>query len=1073
MEPSRRESSVIPVSSVILLAAAIGGVLWYQSPLKSSRPSGIGVEKIPTPTEALVQARLWEDPFEAVTVHIHQHAKSTTGTVKEGLKTHHDIAAIKAAIDGLQKEKSGEVTVLLAMADGSPYVDDKEARIRDRYAVVSALGVACFVPEDEEHIRYFEWTPSDQHTPMIVPFEWYTGQKLRRCSAGKARDDLAKNKVVILWLKEDELGPNPLQRLKALTLRLADNKAQQSLRFKLLGPRVSTTLRAMLEDALTHPVKGPKDQWPIHPQHVEDHLIQLYSPWATTMPKLLMRDVQSNLLPTPRNEHRLGDWYTEAFHNVFKQAGVKIEHHIESDEELAETLIGELERREVEIGSQNARVAWISEWDTYYGRALPLEFTAAALCTAHVDSRAAKIRSKQTKDCISQALDNLIDDPPSKPPWQQFSYLRGLDGESSSADKSLGEKEDRNGKSAKKKDERTKRTDIALLERPEGQSQLDYVRRLADRIETVAQAEHRENGREFKAIGVLGSDAYDKLLILQALRQRFPKAIFFTTDLDERLTHSNQYEWTRNLIIASHFGLQLREDIQQDIPPFRDSYQTSAFLSVLRALGHITYRNPADPSCLKASSRRQCLYAVPSSDIAFSAYIAPRIYEVGRRGPVDLSIDQVDPRDKANMGAHPPRPLLMPAGIRNKSGMFHLGFAKAILLVVGIFVVLLYVTNRDLTRFVRQHPIFCGMAAVGGILAYFFAYPLLRDQVFLDDDWRGEPFTLFDGVSIWPTEALRVVVVMFCLTFLVKAWFGLKENDEELAEQFHLPALGMNQIGSRSLLWRWMNDPPAPASPLDARVLWSQYVNAGRIRFRVGRILLLTLPFVALTFVLMLIFGFPFTPCRGPVSCNTDAWLVFLSVVFLTVTVFFVFDTARLCKRFIEKLMGSSLVWPRPLLQQYAVELDIAPYALLHDWLAIRLIAQRTKLIGTFVYYPFIALFLMVVSRNRYFDNWDFPISLIITWALHCAFVIISAAMLIAVAEKARQAAIANLNKRLVAVTGSGKVAQHRAEQIRLMIEEIRSIREGAFANILQQPILSSILLGVLGWLQYFFVTGG
>ena len=36
---------------------------------------------------------------------------------------------------------------------------------------------------------------------------------------------------------------------------------------------------------------------------------------------------------------------------------------------------------------------------------------------------------------------------------------------------------------------------------------------------------------------MLGSDVYDKLLILQALRPAFPRAVFFTTDLNARLAY--------------------------------------------------------------------------------------------------------------------------------------------------------------------------------------------------------------------------------------------------------------------------------------------------------------------------------------------------------------------------------------------------------------------------------------------------------------------------------------------------------------------------------------------------------
>ena len=85
-----------------------------------------------------------------------------------------------------------------------------------------------------------------------------------------------------------------------------------------------------------------------------------------------------------------------------------------------------------------------------------------------------------------------------------------------------------------------------LKERPEGTSQLDYVRALATRIQ--------DEGEGAKAIGILGSDPYDALLILKALRPAFPYAIFFTVDLDARHLHASEYKWTRNMVIASPFA---------------------------------------------------------------------------------------------------------------------------------------------------------------------------------------------------------------------------------------------------------------------------------------------------------------------------------------------------------------------------------------------------------------------------------------------------------------------------------------------------------------------------------------
>ena len=63
--------------------------------------------------------------------------------------------------------------------------------------------------------------------------------------------------------------------------------------------------------------------------------------------------------------------------------------------------------------------------------------------------------------------------------------------------------------------------------------QFDYLLRLAHALGTQ-DARLREHGHAIRAVGVIGNDPYDKLLVLQALRPQFPDAVFFTNDLDAR-----------------------------------------------------------------------------------------------------------------------------------------------------------------------------------------------------------------------------------------------------------------------------------------------------------------------------------------------------------------------------------------------------------------------------------------------------------------------------------------------------------------------------------------------------------
>jgi hypothetical protein len=180
--------------------------------------------------------------------------------------------------------------------------------------------------------------------------------------------------------------------------------------------------------------------------------------------------------------------------------------------------------------------------------------------------------------------------------------LRGIDGAIADV------KQDTSGKADDQKGRKDKEN-IYNYERPEGSSQLDYVRRLSQKLHKV---EEKKDIR-FKAIGILGSDVYDKLLLLQALRKQFSHALFFTTDLDARLLHPSQNKWARNLIVVSSYGLDVSDPELGEplitrgrmLPPFRGVYQSSVFVAVLEALGTIS------------SERRENLSK-------------PKIYEVGR-----------------------------------------------------------------------------------------------------------------------------------------------------------------------------------------------------------------------------------------------------------------------------------------------------------------------------------------------------------------------------------------------------------------------------------------------------------
>ena len=163
------------------------------------------------------------------------------------------------------------------------------------------------------------------------------------------------------------------------------------------------------------------------------------------------------------------------------------------------------------------------------------------------------------------------------------SYLRGLDGVlPEGTGEPVSRAQTASGAAQVRKD--------ALLaqgprERADGNAQYDYLRRLAEDLAVFDVQERREGRKGVRAIGVLGNDVYDRILVLEALRDRFfPRSIFFTNDLDARMMGADVTKWTRNLIVASAYGLTLNPGIQGSAPPFRDTYQSGLYLSTLVAL---------------------------------------------------------------------------------------------------------------------------------------------------------------------------------------------------------------------------------------------------------------------------------------------------------------------------------------------------------------------------------------------------------------------------------------------------------------------------------------------------------
>ena len=657
----------------LLLILLAGTLLVGQQAYHESRPS----REPAKPAIADVDARLWQDPFEAVKQHIEKNPESDKGDGTGKLQNlHKDIEAKLNKGEHCEREGDcGELNVLAVMLPGAPYYEDGEIRRRLRYAALSGFNAALrYTPEDPNHISFFNITKDHKAPPSpgsagvspAAPVDLPEQQVAYEWMTYKPEESLPP--VLILWLDNDKFRGKPYEKLVELLTRVQTaNDTQKPITFKVkvLGPYDSDNLQDMVSEFRA-----------IKFENNPNLSLSFYSPSASVQDSNLYKIIPKSIESwddAPEKNLILAstDNTTEQLINLQQYFNVKSEGHLNflrvnsSDQHLAVAIKQELFKRGIGVG-ENGRVLLLSEWDTLYGLHLPDTF-AAELIQPFPENGQKNYPSsnKCTMDGIKQAK---YDEWEKLQHWSQiydedfqcvfrFSYLRGLDGEKAKS----GDKPTPSSSKSEDKGNRVKSGGVENLEDAEGNSQFDYVRRMANQIAELDQRIRNEKKRTdyaIQAIGILGSDVYDKLLILEAMHDKFPDAIFFTNGLDARFLHAEDYKWARNLLLASTFDLTLDRPLQRDIPPFRDSTQTAYFLATEMALASMAKTNPVmyghllfgqyskDNKYCEVNDNKDCKEYKEFISQAFGSQeefdkllMYPRIKEVGKTRFSDISFN--------------------------------------------------------------------------------------------------------------------------------------------------------------------------------------------------------------------------------------------------------------------------------------------------------------------------------------------------------------------------------------------------------------------------------------------------
>ena len=952
-------------------------------------------------------------------------------------------------------QHAGSLGVLAVMVSGSHFVGAEESRRRSRYAVVSALGELDYAPLDNEHIGYvmvpIDTTrdPTHVQSSMRVPFE--TFQLAHEGHAVAQRPGGLPENVLVLWVDDVALNADGaraqwVDHLQDLLLSLGLDACSDKSGSGSFGTPLKCFTRII----------GPASS---------DEYASLASAelrkGTQTLPPLLSPLVTSDVR-----------------FSVPVLAGIERERltiipTVASDARVLERIVHELWARNLPLcvrqGEQERSILLIGEWDTEYGRRARQTLTDV-------------LKNYPIEGCPQQA---------GRPHVVFYSFVRGLDGVA------VGSKTPTDAKltpTSSTADTSASTPTTAQIEWPEGSDERDYLRRLGQRLQMLPDADRAI------AVGVFATDTHDKLLLLQALRDRFPGIPFFTTDLDARLVHPLVRKWTRNLIVGSSFGLSLNREIQVRTPPFRDSYQTSTFLATLAAIQlRMTGVGP-DDSALQSWMSQPVLFEIGRTRIV------PLLDEFDQDGPTTVDPYQAPcgPRALANCTTLQPRHLPRHLGYRLPLGISLLFVALTAAMLLWpmrsqSFATLLgrggtpSMPDRGSSRgyprttaTVMSRVFLLGLVVSIGLLGYLVARAMVPGWTLLPI----EPRLLMEGVSSWPVALCWSFALALTFMYLLRIFLTVQVRFNATEDRFLAGGAEAGQSmepppGYWRWLWRTLVQPtPCPDVGSHERkpfaATWAAYRSNAQGMARLRRI--------ALYWVLLFLIPFllvhrndltPVYAVRGALRGYVH-FLNWADFIMLTVLMAVVADAVLLCTIFVVDLGRQRNCYPGEVLKATCERLGLGSGLKEHldEYIDTCVIGDRTSAVAEYLYYPFVVLGVLGISMTSIFDNWVFDWTRVALYGFYGLVLGLLWMALHQAAVRGRQRALEEMDIIGLKLQNVPDTPECSARALRCqfgkIVQRVGASKEGAYGPLLRQPIFSALLWPLSGvstaqLVSYFF----
>lgn len=143
----------------VIISLVVSTFALTREPFLEARPTGAQFQ-----VEQQIEARLWQDPFDALERH-RKKSKDGTGSEFECHATPFDQST--ALQDSTTT--SGQPRFMVALVPGGPYADEVEMRRRIRYAILAAFKKDGKVPAEEQRIGCLALPPPSEDQKTSSP----------------------------------------------------------------------------------------------------------------------------------------------------------------------------------------------------------------------------------------------------------------------------------------------------------------------------------------------------------------------------------------------------------------------------------------------------------------------------------------------------------------------------------------------------------------------------------------------------------------------------------------------------------------------------------------------------------------------------------------------------------------------------------------------------------------------------------------------------------------------------------------------------------------------------------------